>query len=206
MHTVASVVFAATHVLLLRGVSALLRAGIMGVPVATAWNRIGLPERMHIEWEVTTYWALVGLAHALAFSRDAHHRALTAAGLETKLARAQLQVLQQQLRPHFLFNTLQSISALIHRDPVAAGRMIERLADLLRLTLSAGDAAEVPLRQELEHTRHHLEIEQVNMGARLRTAIVVAPDVLECMVPSLLLQPLAENAIRHGLAPRAGGE
>ena len=163
------------------------------------------PTRSLIEWEITMYWAFVILGHALAFRAEAQARAVREAQLESQLARAQFQALQRQLQPHFLFNTLHTISALVHRDVDAADRMIERLGDLLRMTLRRGDAAEVPLAEELEHVRHYLEIEQTNMGRRLTVSIDVPLDVMSCAVPALLLQPLVENAVRHGLAPRAAG-
>jgi LytS/YehU family sensor histidine kinase len=130
---------------------------------------------------------------------------VTAANLEAQLARAQVQVLQRQLQPHFLFNTLQSLSALIHRDQRAADEMLGKLSQLLRLTLSGGGRAEVRLDRELLHTRRYLEVEQTNLGDRLTFHEEVDPEILDAAVPALLLQPLAENAVRHGVAPLAAG-
>lgn len=204
-HLTASVVFAVIHTTLAVGVALVIRALMRGEPL---WplpifsQALGRPI---VEWELTIYWALVGLAHAMAFSRDAHDRALTSARLEAELARAQVQVLQRQLQPHFLFNTLQSISALIHRDQRAADDMLGRLSELLRLTLRGTNEPEVSLERELLHTRRYLEIEQTNLGSRLRIAEDIGPGLLGAAVPSLLLQPLAENAVRHGIAPLPGG-
>ena len=108
-----------------------------------------------------------------------------------------------QLHPHFLFNTLNAISALVHEDADLADRMIARLGDLLRSTLEMAHLHEVSLRQEIEFIRPYLEIEQARMGERLLINLKIDPGVLDAQVPSLLLQPLVENAIRHGIAPRA---
>ncbi|HEX6973921.1 MAG TPA: histidine kinase [Vicinamibacterales bacterium] len=207
IHAIASVVFAAVHLAVVTTFAAALRAWFDGVPLAAAVAEIRVPMRIHVEWEITMYWALVGLAHAIAFRQDAQERELRAAQLESRLAQAQLQALQRQLQPHFLFNSLHTISALVHRDVNAADAMIERLGDLLRMTLSAGDDAEVTLARELEHVRHYVAIEQANMGSRLVVAVDAEPAALSAGVPALLLQPLVENSVRHGLAPRAeGGE
>jgi LytS/YehU family sensor histidine kinase len=108
-----------------------------------------------------------------------------------------------QLHPHFLFNALHSISALVHTDPDAADKMIARLGDFLRLTLETSAAQEVPLRQEIEFLNCYLEIERIRFGERLTTRLDVDPQVLNCRVPNLILQPIVENAIRHGVAPRS---
>ncbi len=205
VHGGASVLFAALHLAIVTAVAAGLRAWLFHVPLSTALDEIRVPMRIHVEWEITMYWALVGLAHAISFRADARERELRAAQLEARLVQAQLQALQRQLQPHFLFNSLHTIAALVHRDVAAADAMIERLGDLLRMTLSAGDAAEVSLARELEHVRHYVAIEQANMGQRLAVSIEADPETLGASVPVLLLQPLVENAIRHGLAPRAAG-
>jgi LytS/YehU family sensor histidine kinase len=205
VHAFAGAAFAFTHVALWQIFAALLRTLIFGDAVPQSFRNPRGPMRLHVEWEMTMYWALVGLAHAMMFRAEARERTLRTAQLEAQLAQAQLQALQRQLQPHFLFNTLQTISALVHRDVNEADRMIERLGDLLRMTLRAGDLTEVPLSVELEHVRHYAAIEEANMGARLKIDIDAAPDVLSTPVPSLLLQPLVENAVRHGVAPRANG-
>jgi len=116
---------------------------------------------------------------------------------------AELRALRYQLQPHFLFNTLNAISTLVaeQRNP-EANRMLARLGDLLRATLDSGDAHEVTLAEELALAGHYLDIEQVRLGERLRLDVRVGPNVLQAAVPPLLLQPLLENAIRHGIAPR----
>ena len=109
-----------------------------------------------------------------------------------------------QLHPHFLFNTLNSISALLHHDPELADRMIARLGDFLRLTLENSGAQEVTLQKELEFLKCYLEIERVRFQDRLTVSYDVAPETLDAMVPNLVWQPIVENAIRHAIAPRSG--
>jgi LytS/YehU family sensor histidine kinase len=157
-----------------------------------------------LDFELPVYWALVGLQHALDYHSELGERELRAAQLETRLVAAQLDTLQHQLHPHFLFNTLHAISALVHRDPAKADDMIERLSDLLRLTLDKVGVQEVPLREELEYLQAYLDIEQVHFGDRLQIEYRIDPETYDALVPNLILQPLAENAIRHGLAPKSG--
>lgn len=155
-----------------------------------------------LDFELPVYWALVGLQHAVDYHQEMRERELRAAQVETRLVAAQLGTLQQQLHPHFLFNTLHAISTLVHRDPQKADEMIERLSDLLRLTLDKVGVQEVPLAEELEYLRAYLDIEQVHFGDRLQIQYRISPGTLHALVPNLILQPLAENAIRHGLEPR----
>ena len=147
------------------------------------------------------YWAIIGLQHAVDYYGQARAREVRSARLETRLMESQLQALQQQLHPHFLFNTLHAISTLVHRDPDRADLMIERLSDLLRVTLRKVGVQELELAEELEYLRAYLDIEQVHFGDRLRIEYRVDAAALDVMVPTLILQPLVENAIRHGLEP-----
>jgi two-component system, LytTR family, sensor kinase len=153
----------------------------------------------NFDWEMMTYWAIVGLSHALEYHKEAQDRALRASQLETHLVEAQLQALQRQLQPHFLFNTLHTISALMHRDVDAADDMIARLSDLLRLSLNNVGVQEVTLKQELDFLSKYLEIEQTRFRDRLTVVFDVQPDTLDALVPNLVLQPLVENAIKHGV-------
>jgi two-component system, LytTR family, sensor kinase len=155
---------------------------------------------------VLIYWSMLGVAHAFNYQRKWRQRTLKALQLEARLSQAQLQMLELQLQPHFLFNTLNGISTLIHRDPDLADRMLCRLGDLLRRTLDHAGTQEVALGRELEFLQAYLEIEQLRFGPRLHVQIRVDEEVAEARVPYLILQPLVENAIRHGLAPsgRAG--
>jgi hypothetical protein len=149
------------------------------------------------------YWVIVSVSHALAFYVEAREREVRAAELESRLAQARLQALQMQLNPHFLFNTLQAISTLMRKQVDAADRMLIRLSDLLRYALERTDAHEVPLKQELDFLGRYLEIEQIRFGERLEVKMQVQPETLDAWVPNLLLQPLVENAIRHGIEPNA---
>jgi signal transduction histidine kinase len=149
------------------------------------------------------YWVIVAVSFAFDYYRKYRERELRTMELEKQLAQAKLQALQMQLNPHFLFNTLHSISSLMHQDVEAADGMITRLSDLLRTALDSSDTQEVTLRQELEFLQRYLEIEQTRFGRRLTVKTDVAPDTLDARVPNLILQPLVENAIRHGIEPHA---
>ncbi|HVF55672.1 MAG TPA: histidine kinase [Pyrinomonadaceae bacterium] len=128
---------------------------------------------------------------------------LRSSQLEAQLSHAQLQALKMQLHPHFLFNTLHSISALVHREPDVADRMLARLGDFLRLTLENSGAQEVTLQKELEFLKCYLEIERIRFQDRLTTSMEIDPRTLDQSVPNLILQPIVENALRHGIAPRS---
>ena len=156
----------------------------------------------NFDWEMMTYWAIVGLSHALRYHSEARDRALRESQLETHLVEAQLEALQRQLQPHFLFNTLNTISALMHRNVDAADNMIAKLSDLLRISLQNVGVQEVTLKQELDFLSKYLEIEQTRFRDRLTVVFDVQPDTLDALVPNLVLQPLVENAIKHGIGPR----
>jgi two-component system, LytTR family, sensor kinase len=158
----------------------------------------------YFDWEMMTYWAIVGLSHAVLYYRESRDRALRSSQLETRLVAAQLRTLQQQLHPHFLFNTLHAISALMHRDVEAADRTLMRLSDLLRLTLESIGQQEVTLKAELEFLSKYLQIEQTRFADRLIVRFDVPAETLDTFVPNLVLQPLVENAIKHGVARKAG--
>jgi two-component sensor histidine kinase len=151
------------------------------------------------------YWAVLGLTQTLDFYRKFRDRELVASQLEAQLAQSQLQVLKMQLHPHFLFNTLHAISSLMHQDVETADRMIARLGELLRATLESVGTHRVPLAQELEFIKPYLEIEKARLGPRLAVRLDVDAEATGALVPNLILQPLVENAIRHGIAPRPAG-
>src|SRR5262249_30799323 len=150
------------------------------------------------------YWAILTVAHVVSYHRQLRQRELLASQLEAKLAQTQLQILKMQLHPHFLFNTLNAISALIHQDVELADRMIARLGDLLRSTLDSANQQEVPFKQELDFIQPYLEIEKARLGPRLTVELQIDPAVLDAKAPNLTLQPLGETATRHGIAVRPG--
>ena len=170
-------------------------------PMRGWWFAARVEYLTQLDWVLMTYCVLVGLAHALEYQRESERRALDSARLETRLVEAQLQSLQRQLQPHFLFNTLNAISGLMRMDVEAADRMMGRLGDLLRMALDSSSVQEVPLEDELEMLHTYLDIEQVRFGPRLDVQMRVDPDVLDARVPNFLLQPLVENAVRYGVAP-----
>jgi sensor histidine kinase YesM len=145
------------------------------------------------------YFIILLLNHALEYYRRFQDEQLSASQLKAELAQAQLQALKMQLHPHFLFNTLNAIVVLIEEDPKAARAMLGQLSDLLRLTLDNVETQEVPLRQELEFLDQYLRIQQTRFGERLAIKKNIDPATIEASVPYLILQPLVENAIRHGV-------
>ena len=148
------------------------------------------------------YGLLLGIAHAVLYYERYRERERAAEQLARGLTEARLQALKMQLHPHFLFNTLNAISALIPTEAKPARRMLARLGDLLRITLEHEETQEVTLREELAFLEPYLEIEQARLEDRLTVVMEIAPETLDARVPHLVLQPLVENAIRHGIAPR----
>jgi LytS/YehU family sensor histidine kinase len=140
----------------------------------------------------------VGVYQAVLFRR-------LASRLSDELARAQLDALRTQLQPHFLFNTLNSATVLTTADPARANRVLLKLSELLRCTLDHTAPHEIPLRRELEQLEPYLEIQQIRFGARLAIARELSPETLDALVPTLVLQPLVENAVRHGIEPNPAG-
>jgi hypothetical protein len=155
----------------------------------------------HFHEDVLTYAAIVSVWYALDYYHRFRERERRASELEAHLARARLQTLKTQLHPHFLFNTLNGIAALIYENPKGAHRMLARLSELLRMSFQDVGAQEVPLRRELEFGRRYLELEQIRLGDRLTVDFDIAPETLKACVPNLLLQPFLENAIKHAIAP-----
>jgi LytS/YehU family sensor histidine kinase len=157
-----------------------------------------------LETRVLAYLAIITLGSSGRYFGLYRTRHLHASELEGRLAKTHLQVLKTQLQPHFLFNTLNTVAELVHTDPEAADQMITRLGRLLRLSLDHAGHQLVPLRQETDFLRLYIEIEQVRFQDRLQVIWDLAPDTLEAAVPTLLWQPVVENAIRHGVTPLAG--
>lgn len=150
------------------------------------------------------YWGILAVHYVFEYSRMVRQRELQAAELKTQLSQSQLRALQMQLKPHFLFNTLNSISALTHNNPKAANDMLARLSELLRISLKNEDIQEVPLERELNFLSIYLGIEQIRFQDRLTVTFNIEPQALRALVPSLILQPLVENSIRHGINRRRG--
>ena len=159
----------------------------------------------HMMVGVTVYASVMAVSAAIDDRAARRQRELESARLEADLAQAQLRALQMQLQPHFLFNTLHGIAMLTDSDPATAESMAVKLADLLRSTLRLREVPEVPLRAELELLRAYLEIEELRFGNRLLVTFEIQDDVLDMPVPSFLLQPIVENAVRHGIEPRVEG-
>lgn len=149
------------------------------------------------------YAVIILVDHSFVYYRRYQQGLVNAANLQTQLAQAQLRALKMQLHPHFLFNTLHTITALVHEDPELAERTIAQLSELLRLFLANSAIHEVPLREELRILDLYLEIERTRFEDRLSVHFDVPPDLCGAMVPSLVLQPLVENSIRHGIGKRA---
>jgi two-component system, LytTR family, sensor kinase len=153
------------------------------------------------------YALIAAVAHLRMQFFEARGRELRTAQLETDLVSAQLESLKMQIQPHFLFNTLNAISQLFHEDPHRAERMMSRLGDLLRMTMSHGARQLVPLREELDFVNGYLDIQRTRFPEQLNVSVDVPADVQAALVPPLLLQPLVENSIKHGILPagRRGG-
>ena len=204
IHASSAAAFSILHTSAMIGVRALLWPNA-GKPTTVSWALYS--QRMYLtnlDWALMTYAAIVGLSYALGYYRESQARAVKAAHLETRLIEARLRTLEAELQPHFLFNTLHAISTLVHSNPEAADRMISRLSDLLRLTFERSGAAGVPLQEELEFLQKYLEIEQTRFQDRLSVKFEIDPETLDAEVPKMILQPLVENAIKHGVSPRPG--
>jgi two-component system LytT family sensor kinase len=205
VHLVAVVVITVVHIGLFEWLRITL-SHLVWMPTmkqsVTWWGRVSDTFLRNFDYEMMAYWTIVGAHHAVTYYHQAQERALKASRLDTQLAEAQLQALQRQLHPHFLFNTLNAISALMHRDVEAADQMLSKLSDLLRIALDQRGAQEVALKDELEFLQKYLEIEQARFGDRLSVDFTIEPQTLDAQVPNLILQPLVENSVRHAVAVR----
>jgi two-component system LytT family sensor kinase len=169
-------------------------------PTLGALLKFTLTSHVMLHQSLLVYCGTLIAGHALEYYRQLQEGKTRAAELTSQLAQAQLAALKMQIHPHFLFNTLNSIAALLHKDVETADRMIARLSDFLRLTLNSSETSVVRLEQELEFLKTYLEIEKIRFQHRLQVNLKIEPDALDAKLPNLILQPLIENAIRHGIA------
>jgi len=160
----------------------------------------------HFDVQVVLYWAVLGAAYMVEFVRRFRERDRAAVQLEQKLAMTQLESLRMQLNPHFLFNALNSVAELMEMDVKQAQRTLTRVSDLLRLSLRSAGSSTIPLWQEIELVELYLQIARVRYGQGLEVDIDVDSSAVDLQVPSFLLQPLVENALKHGLAPGHAGQ
>ncbi|MBN6103078.1 histidine kinase [Xanthomonas sp. CFBP 8703] len=160
----------------------------------------------HFAIGLLTYWGLLAIQQALHYRSESDRRELEAGRLATELAQSRLQALKTQLQPHFLFNTLHAIVTLLDDDVASAEDMLLRLSELLRALLEEFDGQEITLRHELTLLDLYLGIQRKRFGDRLTTRLYIDPATLDCAVPSLLLQPIVENAIQHGIGRHAGAD
>jgi len=199
VHAFSSVVFTLAEIAVAEMILTLLRARHPGpkgfVDAITNNFHSSLP----------TYWVILFGYYAFDYYVKYRDRELRASQLETRLSRAQLQALKMQLNPHFLFNTLNTISSLMYSDIEAADRMMTRLSELLRLSLEKEASPEVTLKEEIDLLERYLEIERIRFEDRLRVRVEIDPAALEARLPNFSLQPLVENAIIHGIASRPEG-
>lgn len=167
------------------------------------WPTLAIYLSKKAAFTLIVFAGMITVAHLGRLMRTVRDREREAAQLEAALTRSRLEVLRGQLQPHFLFNTLNTVASLVHDDPEAAERVLAQLGDLLRLSLQSGDAGEVTLARELDFLERYVEIQRVRFADRLTVHLDIAPDARRALVPTFLLQPLVENAIRHGIEPRA---
>ena len=203
LHLPAGTIFSLTHLLVF--------------VVATSWmsgNSIGSFDELlarfqpvflsSFAWWSLVYWTFLVASYAFHFYERYQEGVLRAAQLEAQLAQAELQALKMQLHPHFLFNTLHSISALMHEDVEAADKMVARLGEFLRMTLRNSGTSEITLEEEVKFLECYLDIERIRFDDRLSVEFQIEPTSLSARVPNLILQPIVENAIRHGISTMTG--
>jgi signal transduction histidine kinase len=206
VHVAGALTFAAVDFLGMMGVRFLLWDNA-GKWYGTTWAQFFQRQLFEqLDWSLMVYAVIVGASHAIAFYHESQQRKLASAQLEARLMEARLKTLEAELHPHFLFNTLHAISTLVHRDPESADRMISRLSDLLRITFDRSGEAKVSLKEESDFLQKYLDIEQMRFQDRLTVSVRIDPDALDGEVPRMILQPIAENAIKHGIAGRKGGD
>jgi signal transduction histidine kinase len=202
-HLFLSPIFTAGYIYLFAAMLALVKLG--------SWSRLADGQllmsalRGMFLWSVLVYCLIVGVWQAYLYHQRYLSGELRMERLERSFSEARLNALRMQLDPHFLFNALNTISAQVEREPRLARQMIEHLGDLLRMSLENKDRQEVLLAEEMAFLEHYLAIQRIRFGDRLRFETEIAPEVKYALVPCLVVQPLVENAIRHGISSRASG-
>lgn len=203
IHFPLSLFIAATQLLLAESIWNAVRPD--PVSIYETFRSIEFSFAFNFQQNLLAYWVVLGFGYTIEYYRQVRDRELHASQLEAQLVKANLQALKMQLQPHFLFNTLNSISSLMHKNIADADKVLARLGDLLRYSLDTEGMQEVSLREELGFLRGYLEIEQIRFGNRLKVKISTDDQILQAKVPNLILQPLVENAIRYGVGPRKTG-
>jgi sensor histidine kinase YesM len=204
LHLIFSLIITFLHVLLY---TAIIHFGGLAIYEMAYAQRYQIMLKNFGHFDLQCYWAVFGITYAVDYYRKYREGELRASQLESSLTQSKLQMLKMQLHPHFLFNTLNTISVLMEKDVKAANRMLTRLGDLLRLALADAGTNEVALKNELDFLQRYLEIEQIRFQDRLKVVMNIEPETLDAQIPNLILQPLVENAVRHGIAPKlSGGE
>jgi len=180
---------------------ALLAAGLRDLPV------ISYPQfaASHLNQNLLMYWLILAIVINIDSYRKYRDREIHGLELETELAKAQLHTLKAQIEPHFLFNTLHAVSGLVYRNPKEADALLARLGRLIRSNMELSEGQEIPLERELEILSAYTEIMTYRFGDRLQIETDIAPETRRALAPSFLLQPLVENAIRHGIGPKTQG-
>ena len=202
-HLLASVALTILHFYLVVAIRALL--GLDAWSRLVSLHTLGTGFLEGILWSWLVYWVILGARQTYRYYEHYMASELRLERLERSFSQARLNALRMQLDPHFLFNALNTISSQVERDPRLARSMIEHLGDLLRLSLQARDRQEIPLAEELAFLDHYVAIQKIRFGASLRLETSIDPEVKYALVPSLIVQPLVENAISHGISRRATG-
>jgi two-component system LytT family sensor kinase len=198
VHTFAAVAFCVIHL----GATSLASSARSSYPFFQIFGKMFA---LYMVYDFVTYWAIVGVAVAVHYYRETRSRELMASRLQSSLNAARLDALRGQLNPHFLFNTLNGITTLaLKRDHDSVVRMLDRLSSLLRMTLDGNQAQLLPLSRELQLTDLYLEIQQMRFGERLTIRRNIDPAALDVQVPAMVIQPLVENALQHGISARPG--
>lgn len=203
VHLILSLLFTAAYIHLFAAARAALGLGAWRA-LFDAGTLVSALRGMFL-WSWLVYWLLIGAWQAYQYYERYLSGELRMERLERQFAEARLQALRMQLDPHFLFNALNTISSQVERNPKLARGILERLGNLLRLSLETRDKQEIPLAEEMAFLEHYLAIQSIRFGDRLRIETQISPEVRYAAVPSLFLQPLVENAIRHGISGRASG-